>query len=425
MTVFNLSLRLIKRDIPTMALFIGLFLAISVIVTLSGSDTQIQSFQQTRVPMAFIPQETNPIVDGLRAELNSIAEIVPLSADLDSQLDGLFFGDVSYVLTVPLGFTQSFLDRIQASPLGSQTPDSLAAQVLKPAVPLEKILGSNETRGVYLDMVINRYLNTLAIYRATMPQEPLVETVRAVREDLRSRSRVTMSPGLVADGSQTTVDRPNPAPAAAEQAQVYFNFQAYSLLAILILGISTNLLVFNNRNIRMRLASSPQPARRINLSLAAANFLFALVCWSIMGIASVIFIPNILQSGRIIPFLINSLVLTFWAASLSFLIAHLAKSRNGINSITNVVALGTSFIAGVFVPHELLGEGVLQVARFTPTFWFVRANGLFAGLPGSQGLSAVLTNPEVIQSVGLQIGFGLAFLAVALVLGKGKQTRAA
>lgn len=43
------------------------------------------------------------------------------------------------------------------------------------------------------------------------------------------------------------------------------------------------------------------------------------------------------------------------------------------NAIVNTVSLGSSFLCGVFVQQELLGETVPSIARFLPAYWYVKA----------------------------------------------------
>lgn len=78
--------------------------------------------------------------------------------------------------------------------------------------------------------------------------------------------------------------------------------------------------------------------------------------------------------------ILNSFVFTLCAAALAFLIANLLRSRNAINGITNVVALGSSFLCGAFVPITWLPDGVVAAAHILPSYWYISTNDLITTL---------------------------------------------
>ena len=81
-----------------------------------------------------------------------------------------------------------------------------------------------------------------------------------------------------------------------------------------------------------------------------------------------------------------------------------------INGISTVLSLGTSFISGVMVPQELLGDRVLTIAKFFPTYYFVRINDM--------GPISLL---DVRFEILMQILFGIAFLLMGLYFSKTTQ----
>jgi ABC-2 type transport system permease protein len=95
----------------------------------------------------------------------------------------------------------------------------------------------------------------------------------------------------------------------------------------------------------------------------------------------------------------------------------MVKSESSIPAVSNVLTLGLAFISGVFVPAELLGSLVLKVASFTPTYWYVAANNRIAALASFNYASL----QPVFSAMLIQAGFALAFIAIALVLGKKRR----
>jgi ABC-2 type transport system permease protein len=116
-------------------------------------------------------------------------------------------------------------------------------------------------------------------------------------------------------------------------------------------------------------------------------------------------------------FILNSFGFAICGASISFLIGNLVKSQSAISAVSNVITLGSSFISGVFVPQELLGSSVLKIASFTPTYWFVRANDSIAALTQFDFTHV----KNILSYILIELGFGLAFFAIALVIGKKRR----
>lgn len=74
------------------------------------------------------------------------------------------------------------------------------------------------------------------------------------------------------------------------------------------------------------------------------------------------------------------------------------KSKDSLNGIVNVVALGSSFISGAFVPQEYLGQTVLNFSKVFPSYWFIRNNELTDSLAvvNLNNLTPILLNTLVI-----------------------------
>ncbi len=67
---------------------------------------------------------------------------------------------------------------------------------------------------------------------------------------------------------------------------------------------------------------------------------------------------------NLVKYLINIVAFSFSILCLTFLINNLTSNKFIINGISTVLSLGTSFISGVMVPQQFLGEEVLKIAKF-------------------------------------------------------------
>ena len=104
---------------------------------------------------------------------------------------------------------------------------------------------------------------------------------------------------------------------------------------------------------------------------------------------------------------------------MAFLLGNFVKDGGGQNIAANFISLGLSFLGGSFVPLELLGDSVLQVARYTPSYWYNHAVEAISGLVrfDSQALGPVFI------SMAIQTGFAAAVFSVALVISKFRRQR--
>ena len=86
------------------------------------------------------------------------------------------------------------------------------------------------------------------------------------------------------------------------------------------------------------------------------------------------------------------------------------------SAVANLVTISLSFLSGVFVPVELLGEGIKRLSIFLPTYWYVRTVDLLdPGMTPSPAASAAFFEGLLIQA-----GFAAAFLALSLLLARRK-----
>ncbi|PKM56234.1 MAG: ABC transporter permease [Firmicutes bacterium HGW-Firmicutes-5] len=383
MPVFRLCLKIFKKKLPVMMIYVGLFLGISLLIASATRTEREKGFIQSKTNIAIINYDQTPLVTGLINSLEEIANIVPLEDDSSALQDALYFRKVTYILRIPEDFTEKFLK-------GDE-------------VWIEKTSIPNSVDAVYVDLQVNQYLRIAELYKS---QSHIDRATIAdhIKKDMEIETKVNFNGGEEVKQDQS-------------YAMYYYNYLAYSLFSVLILGISTIILVFNNQDLRRRNACSPIPAGSSSFQFILANGVFAVICWAIMVGFCILFDYKNSNTTNTLLFLINSFVFTLCAVSISFLVGNLVKNEEGISALTNVIALGPSFISGVFVPQEFLGENVLKIASFTPTYWYVKANNTIANL-NSFDLTSLR---ETMGYTGVVLGFAIAFLSLALVVGKKKQ----
>ena len=388
MPVFNLCLKIIKQNKTALSIYLGVFLAIVIILAGVTADDQkeINSFAITKENIAFISEEDTPLVKGLREELSKVGNFIDLPNEKEELQDALYFREVTSIIRIESGFTSKFLNGEEVSVAISNIPESYSA--------------------VYIQTAIDQYLNTAKLYRDLIEGITEEELVNYVKEDLSQNTRVTMLRTESVD-----VD--------TNFSVTYFNYLSYALLGILIMGIGIVMAVLNDKDIKMRNNSSPYSISRMNVQIILALFTFTLSTWLVMILFNLVLNFRNSLNTNTLYFMLNSLVFTFTATGISFLIGNAFKSKDAIGAISNVITLGTSFISGVFITQEYLGDFVLKIASFIPTYWYVRANNQIGSLSQFDFKSLEST----LYSMVIQIGLGILFFILGIIVAKRNRVR--
>jgi len=393
MQVFNAYFKVIKKNLPQIFIYLGIFLLLSILLSNLNQSTSTTTFTQSKIKMALFNDDTlayqgdSDIVKGLKAYLAKNAKLVVIEDQVEKIQDALFFRNVEYIARIPAGFTSRFLKA------------EMNLQIEKSAVP-------GSTSAIYVDLLINKYINTAYTYLRVLPNISPKDLSRQVQADLLTTTDVALRSFDTYTGN-------------TQSAVYYYNYLAYSLFAILILGISAFMIVFRNIDIKRRNLCSPVTMKSMNFQILLGNIVFALATYLILiGFSFVLYGKDMMNWNGAL-FCVNAFVFTLAAMSISFLISNLA-TESSISAVTNVVTLGTCFLSGVFVPQQFLGDTVLTVASFTPTFWFVKANNTIG--------SMVNFSQENVSQVGgymaVQVGFAIAVLIVTyFIIKKSRRTK--
>ncbi len=386
MQVFKLCMNIIKKNLGILMIYVVVFLSVSLIMSANmNQDLQkMVAFSPNKSYIAFISEEDSTLIDGFKEELGKIANFVELPDKTEALQDALFFRSVSYILRVPKGFTESFMN-------GEE-------------VQLEKTIVPDSFSNMYIDLCIDKYFNAARVYVTSLDGITQQELVLHLKADLAETSLVEIK-----TNGEKKVDN--------STANYFYNYLSYSLLSVIILGMSALMLVFNNRDLKLRNGCSPIPATSMNLQFVLGNLVFTFASWFVMILLC--FLVNFKNSFNLntVYFILNSFVFALCCASISYLIGNLIKSPNAASAVCNVVALGLSFISGAFVPQEQLGGSVLKIASLAPTYWFIKANNAIAVLSqfDFSHLKPIFSDMLILAC------FTVAFFSVALVIGKKRR----
>ena len=300
--------------------------------------------------------------------------------DEDAINDALFYRDVNYIIYIPQHYGEDFLKGLN---------------------PEIQIKSTGDFQASYAEMLLSRYIKVAGIYSRYIEDEQ--ELTAAIRDTLSKQTQVEITSKL--DTNRLT------------KAAFYYNFANYSILAGCVYVICLILSSFKDETIRKRTIISSMEYKKYNRLLLASNSLFAIVLWLFYVIVSFVLMGSIMFTAQGLVLILNSFVITLCALTIAFLIGNLVKNKNAVNGIVNVVALGSSFLCGAFVPVEWLPNSVLTAAHILPSYWYIQTN---EQLKTIETLSLETLRP-ILFNMGMLLVFTLVFTVAANMVSRAKR----
>jgi ABC-2 type transport system permease protein len=386
MQVFKTFFKVIQKNLTQIVIYFFVFLFLSVLMVGQSNKNSPVSFESTKTNMAIFNYDKNSeFSNNLEKFISNYADIKEINDTTEDIQDALFYRDVEYIIRIPNGFGNKFLNN-----------DSTAQ--------LEKISTSDSYTATYMDSVINNYLNFTKKYKNNITNISYEKLQQLVNCDMQLEANVHInSYGKENDSSTTTY---------------YFTFFAYAIFAIMIQGITSIMLTFNNLDIRKRTFVSPIKLYKYNFQLILGCFAFTVIIWALISFLSIAIYGIDIINKQLGLLFINSFVLSIVALSVSFLVSNFIKSKSSQSSVSTILSLGLSFISGVFVKQEYMSPSVLKIASFTPTYWYVKNVNDIKNL-------TIWSNENlmpIIYGFLIQFGFAIAILTIALVIIKQRKT---
>ena len=99
------------------------------------------------------------------------------------------------------------------------------------------------------------------------------------------------------------------------------------------------------------------------------------------------------------------------------LISSIFNNKEAVNGIVNVVALGSAFLCGAFIPVEWLPDGVLAVGRIFPAYWYIQTNEYLKTL---ETVSVSGLKPVFINMLAMAF-YGVFYIIVANIVSAKKR----
>lgn len=342
MTVFKTFFRIVNKLKPTIILYTALLIIFGA-VNMKTSDNNI-NFVNSKPDILIINQDVNKgLTKNLIDYMKKNSNIVKVENNEEKINDSLFYREVSYVIYIPKDYRKNVL-------LGNN-----------PKLDIKK---TDEYDAHLSEMMLKRYIKIQNIYNEEAGSED--ELITLINDNINDDVNVKITSKV--DTSKTY------------NIAYYFNFASYSILAIIIYIICLVLCSFKEESISKRINISSINYKSHNNKILLASIIFSSIVWLLFVIIGVIVVGDIMFSLRGLISIINSLIFTFCALTLSILISSLTNNKNAISGIVNVIALGSAFLCGAFVPAEYLPSSVLNFAHILPAYYYINSNDLLKNI---------------------------------------------
>ncbi|KAB1440524.1 ABC transporter permease [Candidatus Galacturonibacter soehngenii] len=374
MQVFKAYFKILRDSIPGLFIYLVIFIAISFFLSGSGKESTATTFTKNKVKIAVINEDEGGLGEGLKSYLSQIHTLVPTENDKEMLQDQLYYRNIEYILFIPKDFTNK---------IKNNEKEHLCENVKVPA----------SYTGKYLDSQVDQYISTLITYVIAGIDDK--QALEYTKSDLEKEVSVQL---LNESISISKADD-----------YYYFKYLPYIFISVVVMGISPILMTFYKKEINERNLCSPMTLKTKSIGLVAGSIVTVLGIFVLFLVFAFFLYGKNMEFEKTILYIINCISFLSFATGLGYLVSIFSSNHNILNMITNVCGLGMSFLGGIFVPREVLGEKVIALSKFLPTYWYVNA---------VEAIQEVKINPSIMKefqiNIGVQLLFAIAMFAIAL-----------
>ena len=382
MTVFKGYLKILKKNLGMLLMYLVIFFAIAIALQASARKEHLGTFEKTRINIAVADNDQSDFSHGLTAYLRTIHNVSEIPSERSVMQEELFYRNASYIVQIPENFYQTCIEN--GEPLS-----------------VTKVPGSYTS--FYVDQQISTWLNSIRTYTAAG---------FSLQEAMDASMKLPVPEVDMYDGTENNLETP--------PYIYYFRYVPYLFLSVLSYSMGYILLAFQKEDIQKRMRASAVSLRRQNMEGLLAMFMVGAVLWLISAVGvCVLFDKEFLTSTLTGYYFLNTALMLGIALSLSYLVGLFIKNSNMLSGVSNLLSLGMCFLCGTFVPMNVMNKGVLKVAQFLPVYWYESVNetlSQYKTLPASAAA-------EIWKSMGIEAMFVVAFVFMILAASKYKQQR--
>lgn len=363
MIVFKTILKILNKLKGMLILYTFMLVMITFINQTSNNET---SFLESKPSIAIVNEDDSLITNDFIDYMDKHCIIKNLaSKNLD---DAIFYRSINMVVYIPKDFGENLLSN---------------------NVTLEYKASGDEASS-YTKMLIEKYIKTVLIYKDYYSDEELINHVNNL---LKLDANVEVKTKL-----ETS---------KLERMTRYFNFLNYALLAGSVYCISMILASIKEEKVKKRTIISSFDYKKYDRIVLGTLSIVIFGIWLLYMLLSIILFKNTIFTSNGLAYILNSFVFTIASLCIGYLIGNITQNKNAIAGIINVVALGSSFLCGCFVPVEYMPDYALKIAHIFPTYYYVSNNEIIKTIE--------TFNPTLIKLL-LKNGFVIVLFSLLFIL---------
>ena len=379
MTVFKAFLKILNKNKGMIIFYTLLLIGISY-MNFSSLESS-RNFEQVKPKVHIRDNDNSVISKDFVAYVKENAEIVEVDNYGEALDDAIFYRDISYYVSIPENYFNDLINGVDTS------------------LEIKKV---NDYDATFAERFVNRYIRLLDFYKSqTTNQEELIKLVRG---NLENTVDIQMTTKLDTNGLLKMAS--------------YFDFANYSIIASLVFIISIILNSFNNLNIHRRITISSMNYKKHNRYLLLSNLLLSFGLFIVYVLGAIVSVGETVLTYHGLVCVINMGIFIVCSTTFAILIGSLITNRDAIGGLINVVALGSSFLCGSFVPQTYLPSTVLAIGHIFPSFYYIEANDLMQKIEtfNLDSLKPIIINNLVV------IGFTIVFIILTNIIIKKKRS---
>ena len=368
MNIFKNYFKIVKKHKFSILLYTIIFLSISIFFINSNSSNTDTNYSEVKNKV-YVEDKSNSQIS--KALVDYIRKKEKIVSDLDKENldDELFYRSIDAIVTIPEDFENT-----------------------------KEIIYKSSPKSMYSFLVkqrVNEFIDK--VYKYNDNGYELEDSIKYANSDLDKTIKVQKINNM----KQASGDESN--------SRFYFNFMSYPLLSQILLVVTLVMSSYYKETVNKRQRVSAVSEKKTNLILTLGHLVFGIIFWLLYIIICIVLVKDFEFNQVFLLAAFNSFIFMVTSVTLSMLIGKLFQDSNSLSVVINILVLGSSFLSGVFVPMEFLGEATLKIARIFPNYYYVLNNSLI-----DQGKNI----SELMPNILIMLGFSFIFIILTNVVKK-------
>ncbi|MBR6671074.1 MAG: ABC transporter permease [Ruminococcus sp.] len=387
MQIFNVFFKISKKKILIGLMYVVIFAVIGF--TMIGTNKETSNFAETKVKVSVIDNDNTEESKMLIDFIGERHKLIDIDNTKNAKLDSLYYFEVEYILTIKEGYSEK---------LKNNDTEYLFESVRHPSTYTAS----------YLESQINEYVSSVVAFHKVGNE------IKVACEKAENLFDTPIDVTTETFTDENSID---------ESSGFFFQYLPYLYISILISCLCPIIVTINREDLRYRTNASPLPSLNKTIQTILASILYVAIIWIIFMLLYMVFrfITNKELSfeftKREFLAIFNSIIIILVSTAIAILVVQFSPKDEILSMIGNIIGLGSSFLCGVFVPQDMLGENVILAARFLPIYWYVKANNCIFAIAGE-----TFNEPQIYKCIAVEALFAIPLFALIFLLSKIKNS---